>query len=223
MCKSWKILSESVTKMLNKVELEQGTQEWLDARLGLITGSKLGKCFTGKLAISKAGIETLSKELAAEDLTRISGEAEQGFENAAMIRGSYLESEAFDLAKFELDGADLRSGGFFTHKDMGLGCSPDGCIYIDDQIISGLEIKCPMPKKHLDNLLTKGCPSSYYTQVQFSIHSLQVDYWYFMSYYPGAQIKFERCEKDPDFIAKIVEVIDEVQTKQEQYRKVFGI
>ncbi|MCB0423076.1 MAG: YqaJ viral recombinase family protein [Mangrovimonas sp.] len=214
--------------MLGKqVNIGQGTDEWLEARAGVITASKVSKCFTSKLAISNAGCDTLAKELASETLGMLSNETPQKFENEAMARGSFLESEAFHIARFELENnaeeIKLHPGSFFENKDMNIACSPDGQVTIGGVIVSGLEVKCPLAKKHLENLLTEGVPSCYYPQIQFSIAMLGVDDWNFMSYYPGAELKMEKCKRDDRFIDKIKQVIEVVNKKSKEYKKVLGI
>ena len=208
-------------------ELEQGTDEWLDARMGKITGSKIGKCFTSKLAISKAGCETLAKELATELLEVKSEEPPQQFESPAMIRGSFLELEAMEVVRFEVEtirpGSEVVSGGFFVNNAMNLATSPDGQVFEDGSRIAGVEIKCPMPKKHLSNLLTKGCPHDYYAQVQFNLEMVGVPNWYFASYYPGANLKLEVVHRDHSFVDKMYEVIEGVNKRVEELKEVLGI
>jgi hypothetical protein len=65
-----------------------------------------------------------------------------------------------------------------------LACSPDGLFMIDD-VIHGLEIKCPSVDTHVDYLLDGVLPAKYRPQVHFSMAITGIKTWFFMSYFPG--------------------------------------
>lgn len=209
------------------MEIEQGSDEWVNARMGKITASKIGKCFTSKLAISKAGCDTLAKELAAESLELVTQEPVVQVETPAMVRGSFLELEAVEVVTFEIQtmrpSCDVIHGGFYANAAMGLACSPDAQVFENGKVIAGVEVKCPMGKKHLSNLLTEGVPADYYAQVQFNIEMVGTPNWYFASYYPGAALKLDVCHRDNDFVDKMYEAIEIVTTKTKKYKEILGI
>lgn len=110
---------------------EQGSQEWLDARRGVITGSRF-KDARDKLKNgqpSKACID-YARDLARE---RLGGIAPAKFQNAAMRTGT--EQEPFARAMYEAKtGYMVEEVGFFTTEDGCFGLSPDGLID-DDGVI----------------------------------------------------------------------------------------
>ena len=75
-------------KVINNIE--QGSQEWHNVRLGRATASNFSKIVTSTGAISKQ-LEKYALELATEMLII---EPEQGFKSDAMQRGNDLEPEA---------------------------------------------------------------------------------------------------------------------------------
>ena len=203
--------------------IEQGSDQWQRARLGIVTGSKLGKCFTTKLAISKAGCDTLGRDLACEYMHRKNNTIPEFYENSHMIRGSFMEAEAVRALAFQYDDMTCIPGGFYLDADKHLGASPDAIFAKDGIEIMGGEVKCPKIENHLKYLIDGGVPPLYYPQVQHSMLVTGLDKWVFCSYYPGANLhKFEQ-ERDDEFFEKINEVVEIVITKAKKYAKVLGV
>jgi len=112
--------------------MEQGTQEWLDARKGLITGSRVGAII---------GVNPYSKP---EDVMREM--VRQHFGLPAEFHGNEAtqfghDHEPIALQDYEVfTGNDVERVGLITCPDMPyLAVSPDGLIGSS----AGLEIKCP--------------------------------------------------------------------------------
>lgn len=107
------------------LNLEQGSQEWLDARRGCITGSRF-KDARERLKNgqpSKACLD-YARDLARE---RLGGQAPAKFQNAAMRTGN--EQEPIARAMYEArTGAMVDEAGFFQTDDKLFGLSPDGLI-----------------------------------------------------------------------------------------------
>lgn len=107
------------------LNLEQGSQEWLDARRGCITGSRF-KDARDRLKNgqpSKACLD-YARDLARE---RLGGQAPAKFQNAAMRTGN--EQEPVARAMYEArTGAMVEEVGFFQTDDKLFGLSPDGLI-----------------------------------------------------------------------------------------------
>lgn len=110
------------------LNLEQGSQEWLDARRGAITGSRF-KDARDKLKNgqpSKACLD-YARDLARE---RLGGQAPAKFQNAAMRTGN--EQEPVARAMYEArTGYMVDEVGFFMTDDREYGLSPDGLIDAD--------------------------------------------------------------------------------------------
>jgi len=124
-------------KILN---VQQGTQPWIEARLGIPTASNFDKIITPKELKLAAGRHAYRHRLLAEWITLESQDNE--FQNVAMERGTELEDRA--RAWYSLHrGVEVMEVGFCLRDDGKVGCSPDGLT--EDG--GGLEIKCPMAPK----------------------------------------------------------------------------
>lgn len=203
------------------LDLEQGSDEWKRARLGVMTGSKLGKCFTSKLGISKAGCKTLAKTLACELMHKKNESLPSQFINEHMIRGSLMEEEAGKALAFQYDQYECRDGGFYL--DGNRGASPDLRFYQNDKLVIGAEIKCPKMETHLEYLLNGGTPPEYYPQIHLCMLMTGLDKWIFCSYYPSANIHVYEQEKDEAFCDKIEEVFQITFEMVDEYAKVLGV
>src|SRR5688572_12950430 len=109
------------------LECAQGTPEWLEARLGLVTGSRMGEVLTPKTLEMGAAAKTYCYELIAEKLMGCIDPWRFEGETADMQRGSRTEGEGRSYAALELD-CDIRQVGFIVHDNERWGASPDGLI-----------------------------------------------------------------------------------------------
>lgn len=141
-------------------ELEQGTQEWLDARSGLPTASEVacllvdGKGHPDGLG---AGAITYAHQVAAEVLAgRALGAV---FENEHTRRGHALEEEWLDNYAF-MNDVEIERVGFIVNTDIDLGYSPDGLVGKD----GCAEVKSPEPHKQIRFLLDPAFPKEYRPQ-----------------------------------------------------------
>lgn len=136
---------------------EQGSEEWLQARRGVITGSRF-KDARDKLksgAPSKVALG-YAMDLARE---RMGGSAPSKFQNAAMRTGT--EQEPIARAMYErLTGNLVDEVGFFTTDDGLFGLSPDG-LTDDDGV---LEIKTMVSSDTLFTAVAEGDLSAYADQ-----------------------------------------------------------
>ena len=122
--------------MITWHEAQQGTDEWLTARRGIITASVVGRLLTptGRVA-SNDHSRAFPFELAAE---RITGTSEYVFVNDDMQRGNLHEPIARDKYA-DTNGVTVQQVGFMVRDDWGfpIGYSPDGLV--DDDGL--LEVK----------------------------------------------------------------------------------
>lgn len=138
-------------------DYEQGSEAWLSARKGCITGSRFRDC-RDKLAKggpSKACL-AYAMDVARE---RVGGSAPAKFQNAAMRTGT--EQEPLARNAYELRTGNLvEEVGFFTTEDGMFGLSPDGLI--DDDGV--LEIKTMVSSDTLFTAVADGDVSAYMDQ-----------------------------------------------------------
>lgn len=178
-------------------ELEQGTDEWLQARCGIVTASTMRNLVTsaGKVAdndTSRGFIRTLATE-------RIIGVPEYTYPTRPMQRGTMLEPFARDL--YAEHYAPVDEVGFIRldTDEYSLGYSPDGVIGHDGLI----EIKSPGPKEHLRTILDDDVPSVYKWQVQVGLYVTGRSWLDFVSYCPGADLYVKRVRPDKEAFGTI--------------------
>ena len=196
------------------LEMEQGSDEWLAARLGRPSASMFSKLITTKGKPSTQAGGYINK-LAGE---RLSGESEAFYTNEHMVRGTELEPEAREAYEF-ISGNDVLEVGFVVDPSFEYGCSPDGLIGTD----GGIEIKCPaattMMKYYQDS---EELVKAYYQQIQGCMWVTKRDWWDAFAYHPKMKHVLVRVPRDDAFIAKLaVEVeaaVIEIKNQVEQYK-----
>lgn len=196
------------------INCEQGTEEWLAARLGVPSASSFGKLITptGK---KSSTFDSYVNQLVAE---RITGEATPFPQTDAMARGSELEPHARDFYEFMTDN-EVKEVGFIKHAVMEAGCSPDGLI---DEM-GGLEIKCPLAHTHVETLRSGKMPTKHVPQVQGCMWITRREWWDFVSYHPSMESLIVRVERDDEYIEKMAELIAEaceiIDTNVRRFKK----
>lgn len=193
------------------VNLEQGSQEWLEFRLGMATASNFDNLITstGKESTS---LEKYALKLASEKLLI---NPEPSYKNEAMQRGNELEPLARErYQQFTLSSVD--QVGMIVSDCGNYGYSPDGLVGEDGLI----EIKCPMAPNHIKNLLSKQVPSEYYAQCQGGLFLSNKKWIDFISYHPDFKepndLLIIRLERDEEFIIKLSNLIDKVIIKRNE-------
>lgn len=139
------------------LQLDQGSDEWLTARRGKITGSRF-KDARDKLKGGQPSKACLgyAMDVARE---RIGGSAPPKFQNAAMRTGT--EQEPFARAMYEArTGHMVDEAGFYLSDDAVFGLSPDGLVN-DDGVI---EIKTMVGSDTLFTAVADGDLSAYMDQ-----------------------------------------------------------
>lgn len=154
----------------------QGTQEWLQTRLGKITSSTIHKIMS-----SKENSSTRTRLLQDLIFERISGSPTKNIVTEPMARGLALESEA--RKAYELQNEIVTLSGFIEHPTIkDAGASPDGLVG-DDGLI---EIKCLNKKSHEEIIRKQILPRQYYIQIQFQLACTQRLWCDFVAYHPDA-------------------------------------
>ena len=192
-----------------RLDIEQGSREWLETRSGTPSASNFDKIVTTKGEPSKQAKNYLY-ELAGE---RVAGPKPETYQNAAMLRGLELEVEA--RAYFELvQGVEVWQTGICFTDDKRFSCSPDGLLPE-----AGLEIKCPLIHTHVGYLLTGDLPNDYFAQVQGSMLVTGFTHWFFLSYYPGLPALILDVQREWEFTAKLRVALDEFCQELDELEK----
>ena len=172
------------------VDCEQGSWEWIQARLGIPTASAFSRVLTsgGKLSASR---EPYKAELLAEWALGEPIEEWQG--NEWTERGKYLEPQARRYYALQRD-IDPEQVGFVYQDDKQMvGCSPDALVGEPGL----LELKCPLAGNHLLYLVQNDVPKKYQPQCQGSLWVTGREWIDFMSYFPGLPPLIIRVAPDP--------------------------
>lgn len=137
------------------IDLEQNSQEWLDARKGKITGSKAGDVITKRGNGVKIGVYKLIAERMGID--------DDG--GSPMERGHALEEEAIRLFSEQYGKPVHRVGFCISDEDPDIANSPDGMIMEGDKYTEGIDAKCLNAANHLKAWFEQEVPSDYEEQV----------------------------------------------------------
>lgn len=184
------------------IECEQGSPEWLLARLGVPSASSYSKLIT-TTGRASAQADAYINQLVAEKLT---GEPTFFQVTDPMQRGMDLEPLARHAYEMETGNLVIQVG-FLMHDTLEAGASPDGLIGEN----GGLEIKCPSGHTHVEYLRDDVLPTKYFQQVQGCLWISGRDWWDFMSYHPRMEPLIVRVFRDEQFIKALeCAVIDAV-------------
>lgn len=188
--------------MARIIDCQQGTQEWHEARCGIITASRvhdiLAKTSSGKPTAARRNYQA---ELVVERLT--GHPTEGGFVSSEMRRGTEVEPEARNL--YELTTGNLvEQVGFVIAEDTPYaGASPDGLVGLDGCV----EIKCPNTANHLQLFEGGRIESRYYDQMQWVMFVCDRTWCDYISYdprisHPALQLYIQRVERDEAWISR---------------------
>jgi len=160
---------------MKELQLQQRSQEWFEARLGVITGSRAKQVF------AKNNLPFID-ELIAE---RMTGVIPESFTSKSMEHGILYEPEAIRVYE-ETSKRTVQEVGFCIHDDYPfIAVSPDGLVKEQDQYIGGVEVKCPNSKKHIEYIRIGRIPAEYKAQVIHYFVVIESLQWLdFVSYDP---------------------------------------
>lgn len=179
--------------------LEQGSTDWLQARVGRATASR----FSDVMASIRSGEAASRKNYRAELVVeRLTGQPVESYKSPAMEWGNEYEPVA--RLKYELTtGNNVEECGLFIHNSIMAGASPDGLVN-DDGL---LEIKCPNTATHIETLRKQEVPRQYYWQVMGQLWLTGRQWCDFVSFDPrmpaNAQYFTTRVLRDEEAISDL--------------------
>lgn len=195
--------------------LEQGSEEWHNLRLGMMTASGISKLVTPTLKIANnKDVRTYVYELAAERLT---GRAADHFMSYDMERGKLEEIEA-RIKYNQTQEHEAKECGFVINDTLGfeVGCSPDGLVGTDGTI----EAKSRVAKYQMQTIMEHvySCegdriPSEFMLQVQSNLWVTKRDWCDFISYSNGLNMVVIRCEPIAEYQYVITQAVIEAENK----------
>lgn len=179
-------------------ELEQGTQEWFDARCGVLTASVAHQLLTAGLKVAdNLTSKSLTMALVAERITNF---VEPMATTRDMERGNLDEPYARQVYSERF--APVTEVGFMVREINGyrLGYSPDGLIAEDGL----LEIKSRKQKIQLGAFLDDEVPAANMAQLQTGLLVSGRDWIDYMSYTGGMPPYIKRVYPDQKWFAAII-------------------
>ena len=179
-------------------EMEQGTEAWLKARLGLPTASE----FSTILAKGRSGGESKTRQsyirtLAGEIIT---GEPAESFSNHHMERGKAMEAEARAMYAFERD-VECKPVGFIRNGRA--GASPDSLVG-DDGLV---EVKTKIPSLLIECILRDEFPPEHKAQVQGQLWISERSWCDIAVFWPGMPLFVRRAYRDEAYIAELARAV----------------
>lgn len=194
------------------LDCEQGSQEWLDARLGIPTASEIACLLVDGRALPPfgAGAMTYADTLVAERFRGIAASDFVG--NAHTERGHELEPIAVEYYQScGYSSEPVTVCGMMLNDYM--GASPDRLVGSN----GGLEIKTLTPQKMVTLLRTGKVDKDHLAQVQATLWVSGREWWDYLVYCEGMPPYYERMYRDavmgdkieqrvPEFCAMLAEL-----------------
>jgi len=171
-------------------DLQQGSDEWLAARCGLLTASEMKKIITPTLKVAANDKERAHLyELVAQRITQYT---EPSYLNDNMLRGITDEVEAVIIYQEKI--APVTSMGFITNDRFGflIGYSPDGLIG-DDGLI---EVKSKKQSLQVEVIVNGEVPIEHVIQIQTGLMVSERQWCEFISYNGGMPLVIYKVYPD---------------------------
>ena len=183
--------------MIEILDIEQRSEAWYAARLGIPTASEFKSIMAKGAGHMRRGYLT---RLAAERLT---GEPQSTYDNRHMARGRRDEQDALDAYAW-LNEVELERVGFVRMQLAGgwVGCSPDALVGADGLV----EVKCPLPARVIDTVLTGGV--EHRPQVQGGLWITGRAWCDLVLFNGELRMHVLRIERDERYIADLAEEVE---------------
>ena len=188
-------------------EVDQGSEEWLAMRCGILTASEMKLILTPTLKVANNDKTRAHVwELAAQRITRYT---EPTYIGDDMLRGWDDEIRARDL--YSQRYAPVTEVGFVTNDDYGftIGYSPDGLVG-DDGLI---EIKSRRQKYQIETIVIGEVPVEHVLQCQTGLLVTGRAWLDYVSYSGGLPMCRVRVYPDAAIHAAIIEAASEFEAK----------
>jgi YqaJ-like viral recombinase domain len=199
--------------------LIQGSDEWHDARRGIVTASVVGKLITPKTiqVADNPESRSLTRLLVAE---RITGWTDPMFVSDDMLRGQ--DDEPIARMKYAEHYAEVKEVGFMTREfpaGFKIGYSPDGLVG-DAGLI---EIKSRRAKIQLGTLLDQQVPLENVAQMQCGMLVSGRQWCDYVSFCGGMPLFVKRVLPDQKWFDAITEAVAEFEANAEQMMSAYRV
>lgn len=185
--------------MMEIINCEQGTPEWLAARAGIPTASE----FSTVMASGRGGGDSKTRrtymmKLAGEVIT---GKPSESYTNAHMERGKTMEDDARQHYAFKFD-VDPIQVGFIRNGQK--GCSPDSLIGDNGM----LEIKTKLPHLQIECIMREDMPPEHKAQCQGALWVAEREWIDFWSFWPDMPPFRHRAYRDEVYLRELAVAVD---------------
>ncbi len=205
--------------------VDQGSDEWLALRCGLLTASEM------KLILTPKTLKPASNDYERAHVYELLGQRVTGYVEARYVSDDMLrgqEDEFLARASYAREYAPVQEVGFVTNDEWGftIGYSPDGLIGDDGQI----EAKSRRQKYQFQTIIecveSQTIPDEYVLQVQTGLLVTKRKWCDFISYCGGAHMLTIRVYPDPKIQEAIVAAATafekKIAEKIDKYRAIIG-
>lgn len=206
------------------IGIEQESPEWVIARVGCATASRMADVMAKRRDMKEAAPRyNYRMELVIENLT---GRAADHYVSPAMEWGIETQKEARGAYEIHM-GVDTEPGGLWLHDRIyKFAASPDYLVGADGLV----ECKCPLSFTHLEYLVRKEIPEEYQWQMLAQMACTGRQWCDFVSFDPrlpeDLQLfvrRFDRTEQAQALIAGMeLEVVQFLIEVEELVKKLGG-
>lgn len=190
---------------LHILDHEQGTDEWVKARCGIVTASEVGTIITPSTAQPATNMKTraYAAQIAAE---RICGWTEDRYYSDDMERGHLDEPLAVAEYAKRFPDRTITTAGLMVRDDWGfsIGYSPDALVDTDGVI----EAKSRRPKVYMQTVYAGEVPAENVAQVQCALLVSGREWCDFATYCGGLPLYLIRVEPDPRWQKALVDAVE---------------
>ena len=197
----------------------QGSQEWHESRIGMVTASRISDVVAGGRGATRAAY---MNEIITTMLTGVQND----YTNPYIEWGIEHEPKARQLYEL-LHGVEVEEVGFIKHPSIErTGASPDGLVGDHGMV----EIKCPASKTHSQFLIDQKINRKYQLQMLWQMECTGRKWCDFVSYDPRfpaeLQLSVKRVEFDEvealqtrEKVVSFVEEMEQLLAQIEQIRE----
>jgi hypothetical protein len=188
-------------------EVVQGSDAWMEMRLGLLTASEMRLIITPTLKVADNDkTRAHVYELLAQRITKF---VEPRYVSEEMLRGT--EEEFYARQEYAERYAPVEQVGFITNDRWGftIGYSPDGLVG-DDGLI---EIKSRRAKFQVQTIAEADVPADFMMQLQTGLLVSEREWIDFVSYSGGLPMLTLRVHPMPEVQDAIIEAATAFEAK----------
>jgi len=195
---------------IKEIEAEQGTKEWLSARIGIITASRTP--FDSKGKPIPTYLAFVNEKVAEAFMKNNDGIPNEKFTTEAMQIGTDLEH--YGIERYEkVSKNKVETRNLLVADGLMLGASPDGVVTDGKNNIEiNVEVKSVLLKTFIGEIVDQVVTKRYNTQVQVQMYMLTCDITHLVTQCQEVSGKpldiiISIIDRDEEFIENMIETI----------------